>query len=430
MPAWPTLPHLGVPFQVWPGHADYDHFLLDLTAATTRLMTDSAEVDDLRSHLLRLFELSAVPGEWDPAKPSRTASLANTALSFEGEAERLLYTTTQRLSRHALEEGGPHPTPTEKRVIDACFESFVRPPIEVADELLASLDQPASSFTVVAPFTDVRFPRGATTLEVGQCLVTPEHPALDLRDPHATVWDRFEGQTITTEAWAVDFESARVIAYDRFDTARAILAAGNADLRPQPDTLLVCDDGSWTSGGGRHPGIFPYPVLTKDGSEFRPGWQQMSDAAALDAADRAEWAERALQAARWLRRARTEWWASQRIVACFAALEALFLPANSRGKGRTLADDISRRWQLWGHTQQSQAEWLRNAYSMARGNAIHEGQGVTQDLDADRLEGLTQFAVKWGVWHLDPDHIGTGSPCTTRDEAHDQTKHAKREPSA
>lgn len=387
-------------------------------------MTDSADGDKLRSDLLRLFELSAVPGEWNPAKPSKAVSRANTSLFFEGEEERLLHTITQRLTRHALEHGGPHPIPTEKHVIDACFESLERSPTEVADELLASLDRPASSYMVVAPFTDIRFPRKTTTLEVGGCLVVPEHPTLDLYDPHGTAWDRFEGQAITTEVWAVDFESARVIAYDRFDTARAILAAGSADLLPQPDTLLARDDGAWKSGGGRDPGIFPYPILTKDGSKFRAGWQQLSDAAALDAADRTEWAERVVQAARWLRRARTEWWASQRIVACFAALEALFLPTRTRGKGPKLATDVSRRWQLWEHTQESQTAWLRDTYNKARGNAIHQGQGVTQDLDADRLEGLTQFAVRWGVWHLDPDHIGTDSPCTTRGEAHDHTRHA------
>ena len=386
-------------------------------------MIDSADVDQVRSDLLRLFELSAIPGEWDPAKPSKLVTREGTALSFEGEEERLLYIITQRLTRHALEDGGPHPMPTEKRVIDACFESLDRSPTEVADELLASLAQPPRSYTVVAPFTDVHFPRGTATLGVAGCLVTPEHPALDLRDPHETAWRRFEGQTITTEVRAVDVESARVIAYDRFDTARAILAAGNADLLPQPDTLFACEDGSWTSGGGRDPGIFPYPILTKDGSDFRPGWQQLSDAAALNAADRTEWADRVLQAARWLRRARTEWWASQRIVACFAALEALFLPARTRGKGPKLATDVSQRWQLWGHTQESQTEWLRDTYDKARGNAIHEGQGVTQDLDADRLEGLTQFAVRWGVWHLDPDHIGIRSPCTTRGEAHDYARH-------
>jgi hypothetical protein len=220
-------------------------------------MTGSANVDKLRADLLRLFELSAVPDKWDPAKPSRTVSRANTSLSFEGEAERLLYTITQRLTRHALEDGGPHPTPTEKRVIEACFESLERPPTEVVDELLASLEQPRRSFTVVAPFEDVRFPRETTTLAVGGCLAMPEHPPLDLHDPYESAWHRFEGQVITTEVRAVDFESAQVIAYDRFDTARAILAAGNADLRPQPDTLLAAhENGSWTSGGGQDPGIF------------------------------------------------------------------------------------------------------------------------------------------------------------------------------
>lgn len=389
-------------------------------------MTDFA-VDPLRSDLLRLFELSAVPGEWDPTKPVRTEIREARTLFFEGEEERLLHTITQRLVRHALEDGGPHPTPTEKRVIDACFESLERSPTEVADELLAELEQPSRVYTVVAPFEDVRFPRDTTTLEVGGCLVTQEHPALDLHNADDAAWRGFEGQTITTQIRAVDVESARVIAYDRFDSARAILAAGSQDLRPQPNTLLVREDGPWTSGGGRDPGIFPYPVLTKDGSAFRPGWQQLSNAAALDASDRTEWAERVLQAARWLRRARTEWWASQRIVACFAALEALFLPAGVRGKGPRLAADVSRRWHLWGHTEESQTRWLRDTYGNARGNAIHEGQGVTQDLDADRLEGLTQYAVGWGVWHLNPDHIGTGSPCTTRGEAHDDALHATGE---
>jgi hypothetical protein len=52
----------------------------------------------------------------------------------------------------------------------------------------------------------------------------------------------------------------------------------------------------------------------------------------------------------------------------------------------------------------------------ARNDATHEGRRYVEDLEVDRLVDLTGAAVRWGAWHLNPNHSDKQSACGSFDE--------------
>lgn len=393
-------------------------------------MVDREEVE---SALRELIRTTKGPGEWDRStrEPSLRMGLGSGEVVFVDDGLSALDHLKALVSGNALGSGGPHPTVVQGWAAQACREA--RGDVDGAVErFVARLDEPILSWRVLAPYDDIRLPDGYESLDVAGCEVragAPPDVDLQVIFGSGSVMDdlatSYEGMVMVTEVRARDQSSAEVAAIDRFESARAILAAANGSaLRSTPDALLVREDGAWGTSGGDSL-LLPWPALNPRGSAhaWADGWHELAGAAG-DPGKMAEWPRRVLAAIRWLHRSSQSWWTAERIAACFAALEALTLPDTIQGRrGKELARRITRLAVLSGHDADWQRAWLRDLYREERTAAIHIGAAVDRDLDADSLENLTRFVVRWGVRHLSPFHRAPNEPCATISEAFDRSAH-------
>lgn len=379
--------------------------------------------------LRRLFRLTGkpFPGIPDPdsSEPWRAIGAGADPLVIDREAQKVVDRVTASIARHAL-AGGPHPDVVDRWITDACLTAREDGVETALDAFDAHLRSEPREWRVVAPCPEAGLPQGHTVLQVSGCTIRPTIPEdLELGDQAETAIRGLEGQVITTRVTARDQEAARALAYDQFDVAKAVLAAATGGkIRPRPNTLLINDQGGWWGGGKHRVLLLPWPQLNPPDSEraWDDGWHQLSEAGA-DPARRSEWAERVLNACRWLYRSRQSWWASERIAMCFFALEALILPEGTTDKARRLSARISDRWTVAGFTKETMRTWLCGLHLDERTNAVHLGRDVRRDLDARRLEDLTAYLVRWGVWHLGDFHRRAGGGCQTVAEVFDGEAH-------
>lgn len=366
-----------------------------------------------RRDLYALFETVQRGGEAgypDGEEPILIVGTGLTRLVFRGESERLLKDLQRRLARPGL-SGGPLPKAVQSWLVQAVGRSSSEDNDQIAQWLDDQLDQPLREWSFFDP---IRLSMPRERLRLGECEVfqaPPEELRIGLGDGRDI--ERFKLGVVRTRVSARDEESARLIADEAIDEAKAVLSMlGTRTWGPEREYAHRVSARAGLSVGG---GESFYVRHCDPHGELWPGYSELVDAIAKD--DRNEWERRVLSAARWWVRAKSAASPSQALVNSMVAFETIFVRDKSeRDKGTTIAKRVTERTVLKGLKPKKQRKWLRMLYS-ERTDVSHEGSRYVDDLELVRLLDLLEWAVHWAVWHLGLWHLHSRyAPCSTFDE--------------
>ena len=210
-----------------------------------------------------------------------------------------------------------------------------------------------------------------------------------------------------------------VLALDRFDEARAVLAMADLWRVPQVRPAIITARGdSMTETSPASSRIVAVAHVDSTG-RWHPGYRELSVAVAKREADRTDWERRTIAAARWFHRACETRWYTEALVDLVIALECLFVaPHEKQGNGPRIAHRATAVCLLPEHDVKSQRKWIGEMYTR-RNDVAHEGFSISQDLDVEELITLVNALVQWGAWHLTTMHHEDEQPCTSIEQVLD-----------
>jgi hypothetical protein len=375
-------------------------------------MTSLPTLDAVRRDLRELFakvEIDAVPVQGGDEATLWVTAREEPSLLFRGESLDLFRSIQSRLAGSALARGGPSRKAIEQLLIEACTVSVMRGEGAGLGMLEGRLNDPPGTWTV-AQAIDAYLPRDDLCL--GACRFFRSLPD-GLVSDHILVSarERLPGPVVLVDIEARDENSARLIAYDRFDEARSILMLASQQRGSLPANLVIHPgDRVSVTGGSGH---LIAPTLWDSAGRVHPTLRGLSDAAARAEEERSDWERRAVAAARWWTKAARTAWPSEALSASMTALECLLIEGRRvQKKANEIAERSTERWVFKRHTRDEQRLWLKKLYR-ARNDAVHEGRQYVEDLEVDRLTDLVAQAVTWAAWHLSPYHADAGKPCET-----------------
>jgi Apea-like HEPN len=368
--------------------------------------------DQIQPELLRLFssvEVDPQP-DFDQTEPFVLVGFGPTLL-FRGPSLELLRALQAAMAESALARGGPSRKAAETLLTSACVMSVVDGRDEAIAWIKAELAEPPTRWAFVESI-GAYLPKDE--LHLGSCRLALEPPSEVVPEPvEPRLREHLAPPLILVEVDARDQESARLLARDRIDEAVAILALAAGYRGTHAKHALAQRGGTTSLGGG--PGVMIAAEFWDAEGRVHPHYRAMSDAAARTDEERTDWERRVLASARWFGKAAATFWPSEALTAAMTALECLFVKdRKTREKGAAIAESFTQRFVARGWSADQQRDWLRGLYR-ARNDAIHEGRRFVEDLDVDRLVDLTAYAVRWGAWHLSPDHDNGTGACHTFD---------------
>jgi hypothetical protein len=342
-------------------------------------------------------------------------------LVFRGAALELLRHLQRQLAGSALAKGGPSRKAVERLLIETCRRSIAEGPDAASSWLEERLHERLEEWLVIEPF-DVFLPVERATL--GACEISrhlPEEIGSDFLA--GAVKDDIAGPVIRAAVLAQDADSARLVARDRIEEARAILMLFNREHREVPRLHVIGKPGGGMSVAFGSGTLMAHRLYDEDG-RIHPTYAPISTAAGKEESGRTDWERRTVAAVRWFARASGTTWPPEALIANMVGLECLFVEDRSvRRKGEAIAHALTDRLVLKGLSSDEQREWLISLYRR-RNDAAHEGRQYAEDLEVDRLTDLLWWASQWAIWHLNPYHSDSGTPCRTFAEAMGQHQSA------
>jgi hypothetical protein len=370
--------------------------------------------DEIRSDLVRLFALVEVDPhpDFDQNEPFVLIGFQPPTLLFRGESLALLRALQTALAGSALARGGPSRKAAESLLTKACGMSVVQGTEGAIAWIRAELAEPPGRWLFVESIP-AYLPK--QELQLGSCRLTRDVPTDTVPEPlEPRLREHLAPPLIIAGVEARDEESARLLARDRIDEAVAILVLATSYRGSHAPHALRRVDGTTSLSGGSKALIAA--EFWDDEGRIHPYYRAMSDAAARTDEERRDWERRVLGSVRWFAKAAETFWPSEALTACMTALECLFVKDQAtKNKGAAIAERFTERWVARGWGADEQREWLRRLYR-ARNDAIHEGRRFVEDLQVDRLVDLTAYAVRWGGWHLTPDHANGKGACSDFDQ--------------
>jgi len=346
------------------------------------------------------------------------------SILFRGEALTRLSYLSKLLSAHALGGDGIRPDGIRGIIARACQVALRQGSQSGLEAFDSQLNQPARSWLATVA-TDDR----AEDLHIGDCRFSQDWPdhLRDLVGGDEFIMTRVEPPCFTVPVAGKDTESAAVLAMDRVDEVRAVLAIAHVGRIRQGRPALVLSSGDVATNTVHAVGAAK-TRLWLGGHEdpnlgWLPGLRELGESVALADAQRTEWQRRVASAARWALIAQETRWYAQSLVSLMIAFECLFVPRrHGHGKGQRIAMRASATVVLPGRSRTTQQEWLAKLYRR-RNDAAHEGLPMEEDLDVEDLIVLVRQLLHWAIWHLDPGHANHG-PCRSLAEVEDQQLHA------
>jgi hypothetical protein len=348
--------------------------------------------------------------------PSLKVGIGEEGFTLRGEGYYALIDAVEAVARSALSGGGLSRREAENYLLSGCREFLEHGADSAVKRLTEKLMMPVRTWRVIKPgrmfFQAPRITIGACELQRGLPDAPAGNPWTDF------IQKDFPAFSISTSVEAHDVDAAIRLADQRFSEALAVMQLsdprGEAVLGAP--VLVVADDGGYSYNHLPQHDLDLEQIADRSGNLW-PHARALSAAAAKPEDDRSDWERRALAAARWLSKAIVSRWPSDSLVSLMVALESLFVESRTVGeKGRTIAQEVSRRWVLRSMTQDAERAWLEELYRR-RNDAVHEGRNFLSDLDVDRLKNLVWLAVGWAAHHLDPHHRRDQVPCSTFQEA-------------
>jgi hypothetical protein len=349
--------------------------------------------------------------------PYEFRAIQGASYLISGDDLPLLRSLQRRLAGRSRRDLGISVEEAGVLLRQACDEAVTGTIKGAVANLVRAVEAPISDYVVAEP-VDILLPQEA--LRVGRVTYTSRIPrSVARRRTLELAQDRFRAPIAFTRLQARGWQTARILAAERFGESAAIL-----DLidRPKPDrvageTMLVRE----VDGGGRF-AFNRSPWMVNEGyiddrGRLLPPFRQLSRAAAKAESARTDWERRVLAATRWHSRGIRSTWPADRLAANMVALECLFVAGiQERQKGALIAERASERFRLNEMTVDEQKDWLERLYR-GRNAAVHEGREFTDDLDVDRLSELTRFIIRQLSLHLIAGHRYARHSCRTFDEA-------------
>jgi hypothetical protein len=351
-----------------------------------------------------------------PVQPGRIMRFGSGALVLVDEdAMPLLRALQRRVTGSSRTDSGLSPGEAEALLIRACEEAVSGRVRDAVANLLATLAEEPVEYVVTEP-VEILLPPDVPRLVVGRTTYSAKLPRLAI-GPQFALKQRFVEPVATARVVSRGSNTARVLARQAFDESAAILdlvapptnTGSEATLvrrRSDPSGAPMFTRKNWWFKAG-----------TFSGGRLAPPYLHLSRAAARDEARRSDWQRRVLGAVRWYSRGHRSESPADRVVSAMVALESLFiLGRQERQKGALIADRVTDRFRTRHMTETEQREWLRRLYQI-RNDAAHEGREVLDDLEVDSLLDLSLVVVRYGAFHLDPDHRDPRRACRTYAEA-------------
>jgi len=367
-----------------------------------------------REMLGRLVGLVEFGVRADRPGPFLLSGMGDESVMISGEALSILETLQGRLASSALASGGPNRTFVGDLVVEACRLARDRGPDAGISWLDEALTKQITPWTIITGVLG-HFP--AAPMRVGRTMLYPVLPpdiAAGLGDPRF-LEVHIDRPVLVAMVDARDRESAKRRANDLFDEARSVLALAGSAQRWRTPVITIHESGPVSSSGTAESFL-----LHIRGALDQSHIRGLEAAAERAPEDRNDWENRCLAACRWYRKASTTDWPSEALAASMTVLECLFVEGRQiHNKGVAIAEKVAPNWRLPDFGAESAMhDWIVEMYRR-RNEAVHSGAHYLKDVEVDRLLALTQYAVRWGAWHLDPDHDHgeRDGPCTSFAEA-------------
>jgi hypothetical protein len=367
---------------------------------------------------LRGFELDEPYAVYGFGEPDTDSIL------FRGDALTQLSHLSKLLSANALSGDGIQPDGIRGIIARACHVALSEGSRAGLEAFDSQLNQQARPWLATVATDD----RADLDLHIGDCRFSRDWPDhlrnLVSGEEFTMTW--LEPPCFTVAVAGKDTESAAVLAMDRVDEVRAVLAIAHVGRVRQGRPALVLSSGDATNTvhamGAVKTRLWLYGHQDPNVG-WLPGLRELGESVARADAERTEWQRRVASAARWALVAQETRWYAQSLVSLMIALECLFVPRrHGSGKGQRIASRASATVVLPGRSRTTQEEWLAELYRR-RNEAAHEGLPMEEDLDVEDLIVLVRQLLHWATWHLDPGHANHG-PCRSLAEVEDQQLHA------
>lgn len=377
-----------------------------------------ALTDAQRQDIERLFEYielgSGPTDDPNPLMPAVTIGVRpGETFSLSGDGYYLLRRLQWSLAAPAV-EGGVSMREAETLLYATCTRFVTEGAEEALRWLTGRLEEPSKPWTVLRA---VRVYSSNASVKVGKCTIQRGLPPRN-EGPWPDAWqEEFPGYTIAVDVMARHQSAAMVLADQLFAEAIGVLEVG--DRRERGGSLLGDQVAVLSETGGElsRGGASLYARTVDDNGTLWPSAQSLSRAAEKEDAERTDWERRTLAATRWFSAGLSAALPTDALVNFMVALECLFV--EDRGvsaKGQTIAEEVTKRWSASSLAPEGQTDWLADLYRR-RNDIVHEGKAYQNEIDVERLTGLTWEAVAWAAWHLNQFHSLASKPCATFIEA-------------